>query len=222
MCKHTYTYKLKMNQTTRGKIIERAVKVESSIRELLALILKIDKDKSTAFGNKKPLAFSNKIDILCDLDYMTKEYRKMFQTFSEIRNKFAHINEVDSFVKCFDILHDKKTKFLSEFANEHITKVEDEELKLSLCFENLCIKIRIWLEASIVRQRDIDSQELKKTAIVESLRRNINQYSDINNFEIVKKEMAYLKNLLEEIKPDTEFNSILNDLLQKNEGIIDN
>lgn len=101
-------------ETTRAKVIERAVGFEELISQLLSMLLEVDKNESRSFGHKNiALSFNAKINLLIDLKFIPKEISKDFQLFAEIRNKFAHVLYVDSLVKCFEII-ERRDYFLKK------------------------------------------------------------------------------------------------------------
>jgi len=163
-------------QTTRAEVLETGVIFESSVNQILCFILDIDIANSIAFGNKSSLSFKQKVDILTDLKFVPKEIATNFQTFSEIRNKFAHVHYVDSFVKYFEIMKDKKSNFLkfykenNEKAKEKNTEKIDEEIILGMCFKFLCFQLSTWMSLILKNTHFKKSQLLKKTILVELIR----------------------------------------------------
>ena len=149
----SYIYKLaviptKSMETTRSKVIEKAVGFEELISQLLTLLLDVEKNTSKSFGSKSTtLSFNAKINLLIDLKFIPTEISKDFQLFAEIRNKFAHILYVDNFIKCFEIIHDQKNNFLKRMLNIK-TEVEDETTYAS-CFEILCLELGLWLNVTL-------------------------------------------------------------------------
>lgn len=88
-----------LNLTIRAKILEYSLFVETLINDLLLLNLGIyDEKKSTRlFSNKGKLTFQNKIDLLCDIEVLSKDENSEFELLMNIRNKFLHDLECNSF-----------------------------------------------------------------------------------------------------------------------------
>lgn len=156
-------------QTTRGEVLEKGVSLEAGISGLLGMLLDIDVETSLSLGSKNTsLSLNAKVNLLSDLKFVPREIKWQFQTFAEIRNKFAHLQGVDSFVKCFEILNDKKNKFVNTFG-EKIGEEVDEEIKLSMCFSFLCMSLGIWLDLILNKASFDKSQDFKKVFVVEAL-----------------------------------------------------
>ena len=99
--------------SVRAKVIEKGVKLEAAVSQILAMIMDVEPENSLSFGSKNmALSFNSKINLLVDLEFVHKDIIADFQLFAEIRNKFAHVHQADNFTKCFEILKDKKNKFL--------------------------------------------------------------------------------------------------------------
>jgi hypothetical protein len=150
------------HQTPRALVIEKGVELEAGISSLLGLLLDIDIDNSLSLGSKNTsLSLNSKVNLLSDLKFIPKEIIWQFQTFTEIRNKFAHLHTVNSFEKCFEILKDKRKKFLETFGDK-IEEQENEEIKLSICFSILCLSLGTWLQMILSKMSFNKSQDLKK------------------------------------------------------------
>jgi hypothetical protein len=187
-------------QTTRAEVIEAGVAFEYSVNQILCFIIDIDISNSLAFGHKSNLSFKNKIDILCDMKFVPKEISTNFQTFSEIRNKFAHVQYVDNFTKCFEILKDKKSNILSFSDNKQ--NLIEEEINYKICFDFLCFQLAMWMKLILEKTHFNKNQMLKKTIVVEMLRtvlinKELNSESDLFSSQIDK--------LITEIQQDDWF-----------------
>jgi hypothetical protein len=85
--------------------MELSVKHEHIVNVILAKLLGINPEESRSFGtSSQALSFNAKVNLLLDLKQLDKLQREKFQIFVEIRNKFAHLNAVDTFEKCFSLL----------------------------------------------------------------------------------------------------------------------
>ena len=96
-------------QTTRGEVMEKGVAIEAGISGILGFILNIEIETSKSLGHQNSaLSFNAKVNLLTDLKFVPKEIARQFQLFAEIRNKFAHVQMVDNFTICFEILKDQR------------------------------------------------------------------------------------------------------------------
>lgn len=190
-------------QTTRGYVIEKGVSLEAGISSLIGMLLDIDVDSSLSLGSKNTsLSLNAKVNLLSDLKFVPKEIIWQFQTFAEIRNKFAHLQYVDSFARCFEILTDKKNKFVKTFG-EKISDDVGEEIKLSMCFSFLCMSLGIWLDL-ILRKVTFDKkQHFNKTVVVESLRNFFKIPKDQK--DLMEEHLKWVDNLISNIEVDKDF-----------------
>lgn len=183
--------------------MEKGVALEAGISELLGMLLDIEVANSLSLGTKNSsLSLNSKVNLLCDLKFVPKNLIWQFQMFTEIRNKFAHLQYVDSFEKCFEVIKDKKNKFLKEFG-QNISESETEEIKLSVCFSVLCISLGIWLQLILKKTHFNKSQDLKKTAVVESLREFFKVPE--NEQRILEEQLKFVDNLIQDIEIDQDF-----------------
>ncbi|MBB6002690.1 hypothetical protein [Arcicella rosea] len=190
-------------QTTRGEVIEKGVSLEAGISGLIGMLLDIDVENSLSLGSKNTsLSLNAKVNLLSDLKFVPKEIIWQFQTFAEIRNKFAHVQSVDSFVKCFEILADKKNKFIKTFGGNIGDEVE-EEVKLSVCFSFLCMSLGLWLDLILKKTVFNKEQDFKKVVVVETLRNFFKIPEDQK--DIVKKQLMWVDKLIQDIEVDNDF-----------------
>jgi hypothetical protein len=95
--------------TARALVMELSVKQEHAVNLILAKLLGIKAEESRSFGtSNQALSFNAKANLLLDLRQLDKLQREKFQIFMEVRNKFAHLNSIDTFEKCFSILGNYK------------------------------------------------------------------------------------------------------------------
>tara|TARA_R110002096_G_scaffold277373_2_gene471451 strand:+ start:879 stop:1502 length:624 start_codon:yes stop_codon:yes gene_type:complete len=90
---------------SRYWILDCAVFMEEQASNTLGAILGIDYKESESLGyGSASLGFGNKIRLITDLKEVSKEDKRKFQSFMAIRNKFAHIAEIDSFSNYFNLI----------------------------------------------------------------------------------------------------------------------
>ncbi|NQV91986.1 hypothetical protein HQ489_05935 [Candidatus Woesearchaeota archaeon] len=100
------------NIEVRTKVLEYCLIVEDSINSLLITYLKIpDRNTTKLFGKKAGLSFKNKIDLLFDIDVISKDEHLNLELQMNFRNKFLH-----------DIYADSYTIVLTDFDNGIINR----------------------------------------------------------------------------------------------------
>ncbi|MBH2005557.1 MAG: hypothetical protein I8H66_12790 [Sphingobacteriia bacterium] len=130
-----------MYQTMRAEIMEKGVAIEAGISGILGYILNIEPETSKSLGYQNTaLSFNAKVNLLTDLKFVPKEIARQFQIFAEVRNKFAHVQYVDNFTKCFEIVKDHKKYLLDTFTKSAPVDLDEEGL-LHLGFTFLCFNI---------------------------------------------------------------------------------
>jgi hypothetical protein len=89
---------------TRSFVIEYSILIEELISKTLGLFLNIEWKTSVTLGYKSSaLSFNQKVQIIQDLKGIENLMIKKLDCFMFIRNKFAHIREINSFEKLFTI-----------------------------------------------------------------------------------------------------------------------
>jgi len=131
------------NHQLRSEILNCALNLEHNVDLLLIAYLSIEKPTRKAITNKSGnLSFKNKLDLLFDLDILTKqEYNKLL-LLMEFRNQFIHNIECNSFVSAVELLGSDRGKKLLKFSDfdENI----NIETRYNRGFNNLygeCLKL---------------------------------------------------------------------------------
>lgn len=95
-------YEFSKQESLRFFVIEHSIEIEDLISETLGKILNIDYQESKSFGFKSSsLSFNQKAQIIQDLRGMNKEELKKLSCLMNIRNKFAHVKEIENFDDLF-------------------------------------------------------------------------------------------------------------------------
>lgn len=120
----------KLNMELRNLILEHSIRLEQTSTGIIKALLRILKDKTKTLSNKSSsLSFKNKIDLLYDLDELTKtEYTNLIK-FMEIRNQFIHNHEFNSFTELSTDFPDLTTYLKKSFPNDE--KEEEHNLQKS-------------------------------------------------------------------------------------------
>ena len=124
-----------LNIVVRSRILEYSLFIERSINDLLLLNLGIynEKEKTRLFSNKGKLTFQNKIDLLVDIEVLSKEENSEFELLMNIRNKFLHVLECGSFQDLFQILDKGIVNRFKKFLEEG-QSISDEEACKRACY----------------------------------------------------------------------------------------
>jgi hypothetical protein len=153
-----------INIKLRQDILEQSLHIESMINQLLLVFLNINKIGTKTLSNKSSsLSFKNKIDLLYDLDRLTKPEYTKFILFMEIRNQFIHNIDCSTFLILFNILGNDRRLALLKYENPRDANL-DEEIRLLFSFNALFLDCLSIILSKIEAQKDfIESQ--RKAAI---------------------------------------------------------
>ncbi len=112
------------------KVMAVSVRVESIVSKSIGRLLGFTSlDETRSFGNKSTsLSFNAKLNLFLDIQGITKEQANILIKFSEIRNKFAHVEGIETIYDCLQICDPALKKFLekkySSKVNEYVYNVE--------------------------------------------------------------------------------------------------
>ena len=133
------TINLLLNGNSRMLVIELSVLVEELISQTLGCIIDIDWEKSKSLGfSSDSLSFNHKATLLSDKKNIPKDIKDKMETFMYIRNKFAHVNSINSFENLF--LYTKESKYknnLNKWYPESNSFSTDTESEHRFKFNNL-------------------------------------------------------------------------------------
>src|SRR5690606_6723376 len=154
-------------------ILKYSLFIEGSINDLLLLNLGIynEKEKTRLFSNKGKLTFQNKIDLLFDIEVLSKEENSDFELLMNIRNKFLHDLECNSFKILINEkiknngLQNRYKKFLEEGQS-----ISDEEDCKKACYS--------------IFQKNIDTIKKKNSENIKSIE-NKNKLFQVQNEQII-------------------------------------
>ena len=138
-----------INRELRMEVLEYALKLEKNINTLLLDILDIpNKETKTLSGKNGSLSFSNKIDLLLDLDILEKNDHSQLLLLMQFRNKFLHDLDCDSFERALFLFGKDKNNFVIKLLSGEIIKdknrrkeiletynLKNEEEREALCRE---------------------------------------------------------------------------------------
>ncbi|MFA9392884.1 MAG: hypothetical protein ACERKD_23960 [Prolixibacteraceae bacterium] len=120
----------------RKIILLPSLLIESLTSFYLSRLLNIkDLSDSKVLGNKSGcLSFSQKVNILIEMNAIPKDYRNKYLAFMEIRNQFMHNIDATNFEKCYSFLVGKDKFILKAYP-------QSEELSREKQLENATIEM---------------------------------------------------------------------------------
>lgn len=84
-------------------VIENSIYIEELVSYVIGAILDIDWKNSKSFGSKSTsLSFNQKVQLIMDIKGIGKTELTKFITLMHIRNKFAHVSEIQKFSDLFN------------------------------------------------------------------------------------------------------------------------
>ncbi len=149
------TGRFKYGFRNRNIILGTSLIIEKATSRFIANLVGIKKpENSLALGIKNSaLSFNQKIDLLIDLGALSAHDKSKFQLFMELRNKFMHVLEADSFVNCFKLL-DGKEVFLFRLYPQFKDKVHEKNLKAaSIKLSDDVLKLTLMIINKVLEKR---------------------------------------------------------------------
>ncbi len=143
-----------INLNLRSQILECSLNIEDAVDIVIVLSSGItDKNvKTRLFGKKPSITFKNKIDLLFDLQLLSKEDNFNLDLLMIFRNKFMHDINCNSFNSVFQIVDNSIKNKFKAFLNDDET-IEDEKSCL-YGFQNLYLKNLRVLHSIIETKKD--------------------------------------------------------------------
>lgn len=115
----------------RAWIIEMGVRFESSISWAISQRLGISPVESISFGSSSQcLGFNQRMNLLIDMQILSKMEKSKFEAFMVVRNKFAHVWDIDSLHRFF-IKYPDQLKFIEKHYKNDI-----HDFKMEYCHLN--------------------------------------------------------------------------------------
>ena len=147
-----------INLKLRSEILEFSLTLEEDVNSLLLLSLGIFDDCNTTrlFGKKASITFKNKIDLLYDIDILSKEENSDLELLMIFRNKFLHDIKCNSFLSIIEQLDNG----IKNMFKTHLNKgesINNEDSCKTACL-NLFLK-NIRTIKNKVKDRQIKSDE---------------------------------------------------------------
>lgn len=118
----------------RMKVIAVSVRIEAIVSKAIGRVLGFSSlEQTRSFGNtSNALSFNAKINLFLDTKEITKEQVNILTKFSEIRNKFAHVEAIETIYDCLEVSDKSVRKFLEK---TYSAKVENYEYGIKDCYQ---------------------------------------------------------------------------------------
>lgn len=113
----------------RSTILQLSLSLEETASKVIAGLLDIrNYEESLCFGSKSSsLSFNQKIGLLMDLGALNPKLKSKYRIFMEVRNKFMHVAEINSFEKCINVVDGLKST-LDKYPRKEERKPEQQYL----------------------------------------------------------------------------------------------
>lgn len=189
-----------LEKDSRSYIIECAVFIEERASETIGKLLNIDWKKSETLGyGSSSISFDNKIKLIQDIKGVDKSIRVKFQCFMAIRNKFAHISEVNSFKNYLIVIKsskERKNELKKWFPN---LKWETDDIEGVFKFAYLCLTLEL-------------NRELFKVELMHEVQKGTEKGMKV----VYQKFMNETKSILQELNSGNEiFEKIMENVKNK-------
>jgi hypothetical protein len=125
-----------LNIKLRIQVLTNSLRLEQSASNILKAILRILKQKTKTLDNKSSsLSFKNKVDLMHDLNELSKEEYDNLIKFMEIRNQLIHNHECTSFLKLSETNPELSNFLKKKFPNSE----PDQEISLNKSYNELYV-----------------------------------------------------------------------------------
>lgn len=162
---------------TRLFVIEKSILLEQLSSMTIAELLGIpDWENSKMLGNQSSsFSFNQKINFFIDLNNLENDLKLKFIALQEIRNKFAHVFKINSFINYKKLSKNsaENCKYLEKWYLKKIENYGDnEEVKYKLLFNELFSElseytIKISINAAFLKGKSIGKSTFMEDYIVE-------------------------------------------------------
>lgn len=137
-------YTFSKSDITRYIVTDHSLIIEEFTTETICKLLNIDKAISKAFGhNSGSLSFYQKMLLIKDVKGINTEISKKIEVFSQIRNKFLHLREVENWKDFFSIskTYSKIEKDLKVWYQNDESNIVDYEQNIRQLYFDLTYEI---------------------------------------------------------------------------------
>ena len=160
-----------INIEIRSEILKYSLHLENAINSLLLAYLGIiDKSSTKLFGNKAGISFKSKIDLLYDIDVLSKREHAALELQMNFRNKFIHDIECNSFLAVLNMFDNGiKNRFKKYLKNDG--EINNEESCKKACRELFISNMDVAIKKVELKMQFVeDKRELIQSLINKEVR----------------------------------------------------
>lgn len=203
-----------MSTKDRALIIAVSVRVEYLVGVGLARKLGLKEPKQTrSFGDtSQSLPFNSKLNLFLDLDGISKSEADILTKFSIIRNKFAHVLEVNTIFDCLEADKDKVLKKF--FEKQYGSKIADYTYSVEKVSEMTYLfldNVEKTCEDITTRMFEQIGNEISAFKKAKEMQFLMNNLTDFKNMS--KEERLFVKGILTKTKEQNQEYDYTNDVL---------
>lgn len=211
-----------VNLELRSKILFCALNIENLINNLLVKhLLIIDKTKTKNFANRPGISFQSKIDLLFDIEVISKEELLTIELLMIFRNKFLHDIKYNSYTLVLNDLDNGIRNRFFKFLRDEKFKSENE---YDTAFSNLYNKIVAFINEKVeeidkFQNTKIEFLLFQNNLLATVISESLDLMTFLSNFNnkieniVMKKELT---NKIVEFEKKIDFKNNVNKLSEYN------
>ena len=211
-----------VNLELRSKILFCALNIENVINNLLVKhLLIIDKTKTKNFANRPGISFQSKIDLLFDIEVISKEELLTIELLMIFRNKFLHDIKYNSYTLVLNDLDNGIRNRFFKFLRDEKFKSENE---YDTAFSNLYNKIVAFINEKVeeidkFQNTKIEFLLFQNNLLATVISKSLDLMTFLSNFNnkieniVMKKELT---NKIVEFEKKIDFKNNVNKLSEYN------
>jgi hypothetical protein len=211
-----------VNLELRSKILFCALNIENVINNLLVKhLLIIDKTKTKNFANRPGISFQSKIDLLFDIEVISKEELLTIELLMIFRNKFLHDIKYNSYTLVLNDLDNGIRNRFFKFLRDEKFKSENE---YDTAFSNLYNKIVAFINEKVeeidkFQNTKIEFLLFQNNLLATVISESLDLMTFLSNFNnkieniVMKKELT---NKIVEFEKKIDFKNNVNKLSEYN------
>lgn len=158
-----------INLKIRTDILHFSLQIEDSVNSLLQIYLLIlDKERTKNFGNKAGISFKSKIDLLYDIEVLTKQEHSDLELLMNFRNKFLHDLDSNSFTRILETIDNGIKNRFKKFLDSDV-KIENEQAYINACSNLYYQNIKILQNKFRERRISLENKSNYTTGLYELL-----------------------------------------------------
>jgi hypothetical protein len=170
-------------------VISTSKFVERFSSAALSLLLDIDlKNSKTLSSKSTAFSFKQKLDLLTDINAFDKKDMVKFQTFTEVRNQFAHNFNVQDFESCFSFITGAENYLKKQYPEISEKDISHEDYLFALFrtlftdIINTCGLIIETIESKKSKETRTRINEEIYEELIDTIKNRVESYPEFNDF----------------------------------------